>query len=392
MPRNANGSGSIRRREITKPNGKTYIFYEARVTVGKDPITGKQKQKSFTGKSKTEVRKKMSEVITQVDSRSYVEPCKQSLESWLDIWLDTYVEGKVKPYTLDSYRSICNTHIKPTLGQIKLCELSPIYIQQFYNALEKTLSAKTVRNVHGVLHRALDRAAILHIIPSNPSDICELPKLVKRHFDPIEQPDVKRLMDIWHRDRFERIYLVTLFTGMREGEVLGLSWDNIDFEAGTIYICQQLTKTKQVGGEYCLAPTKNSQSRLIFVAPTVMGLLRKQRSTQRKWASKAKSGWHNEWNLVFTNELGRHLTHRTVYKGFKASVRALGMDDIRFHDLRHTFAVASLEAGDSIKTVQQNLGHSSAAFTMNTYAHVSQKMQKRSAVNMEHYISEVSRL
>ena len=198
-----------------------------------------------------------------------------------------------------------------------------------------------------------------------------------------KQSDIKKLMDIWHGDRFERIYLVTLFTGMRQGEVLGLTWDCVDFKLGGIYVNKQLTKTQQVGGEYCLAPTKNSQSRFIFAAPTVMELLRQQILEQQ--------GKPNEWNLVFTNETGGHLTHRTVYKGFKASVRALGLDGVRFHDLRHTFAVASLEAGDDIKTVQENLGHASAAFTMNVYAHVSQKMKQRSASNMERYIRETAR-
>lgn len=385
MPRNANGSGSIRKKTVTKPNGKNYIFYEARVTVGYDPVTGKQKQKSITGKTQTEVRRKMSEMIFEVDHGTYTDSSKQTLSQWLDTWLETYVKGTVKPYTLDSYTSLCNTHLKPALGYLRLDQLSPIQIQTVYNDLYRSgkLSAKTIKNLHGVLHMALDRAVRLGLISSNPTDLCELPKAEKRDMTVLEQSDVAKLMDIWHGDRFERIYLVTLFTGMRQGEVLGLTWDCVDFKLGGIYVNKQLTKTKQVGGEYCLAPTKNSQSRFIFAAPTVMELLRQQ------WIEQ--QGKPNEWNLVFTNEIGGHLTHRTVYKGFKASVRALGLDDVRFHDLRHTFAVASLEAGDDIKTVQENLGHASAAFTMNVYVHASQRMKQRSASNMEHYIRETTR-
>ena len=385
MPRNANGSGSIRKKTVTKPNGKSYIFYEARVTVGYDSATGKQKQKSITGKTQTEVRKKMSEMIFEVDRGTYTDSSKQMLSQWLDTWLETYVKGTVKPYTLDSYTSLCNTHVKPALGYLRLDQLSPVQIQTVYNDLYRSgkLSAKTIKNLHGVLHMALDRAVRLGLVSANPTDLCELPKAEKRDMTVLEQSDVKKLMDIWHGDRFERIYLVTLFTGMRQGEVLGLTWDCVDFKLGGIYINKQLTKTQQVGGEYCLAPTKNSQSRFIFAAPTVMELLRKQ------WLDQ--QGKLNEWNLVFTNEIGGYLTHRTVYKGFKASVRALGLDGVRFHDLRHTFAVASLEAGDDIKTVQENLGHASAAFTMNVYAHASQRMKQRSASNMEHYIRETAR-
>lgn len=386
MPRNANGSGSIRKKTITKPNGKSYTFYEARVTVGYDPVTGKQKQKSITGKTQSEVRKKMSEMIFEVDRGTYVDSSKQTLSQWLDIWLETYIKGTVKPYTLDSYTSLCNTHAKPLLGYLRLDQLSAVQIQTVYNDLFRSgkLSAKTIKNLHGVLHMALDRAVRLGLITSNPTDLCELPKAEKRDMTVLEQSDVKKLMSIWHGDRFERIYLVTLFTGMRQGEVLGLTWDCVDFKLGGIYVTKQLTKTQQVGGEYCLAPTKNSQSRFIFAAPTVIDLLRMQ------WLEQ--QGKPNEWNLVFTNELGQHLTHRTVYKGFKASVRALGLGDVRFHDLRHTFAVASLEAGDDIKTVQENLGHASAAFTMNVYAHASQRMKQRSASNMENYIRETARV
>ena len=385
MPRNANGSGSIRKKTVTKPNGKSYVFYEARVTVGYDPATGKQKQKSITGKTQTEVRRKMSEMIFEVDHGTYTDSSKQTLSQWLDAWLETYVKGTVKPYTLDSYTSLCNTHVKPALGYLRLDQLSPVQIQTVYNDLYRSgkLSAKTIKNLHGVLHMALDRAVRLGLISANPTDLCELPKAEKRDMTVLEQSDVKKLIDIWHGDRFERIYLVTLFTGMRQGEVLGLTWDCVDFKLGGIYVNKQLTKTQQVGGEYCLAPTKNSQSRFIFAAPTVMEILRKQ------WIEQ--QGKPNEWNLVFTNEIGGHLTHRTVYKGFKASVRALGLDGVRFHDLRHTFAVASLEAGDDIKTVQENLGHASAAFTMNVYAHASRRMKQRSASNMEHYIRETAR-
>lgn len=379
MPRNANGSGSIRKKVITKPNGKSYIFYEARVTIGTDPITGRQKQKSITGKTQSEVRKKMSQMIFEVDKGVYSEPSKQTLTEWIDIWLETYVEGKVKPYTLDSYRSIAKTHIIPNLGKCRLETLSTLQIQRFYNDISKKLSPKTVKNVHGVLHRCLDRASKLKMISSNPADLCELPQLIKKEFKTLERDDLRKLIDIWHGDRFERVYLITLFTGLREGEILGLTWDCVDFDLGCLYINKQLTKTRQVGGEYCLAPTKNSQSRMIFVAPTVIRILREQKEVAIP----------NEWNLVFTNEFGGHLTHRTVYKGFKASVRALGLDDIRFHDLRHTYAVASLEAGDSIKTVQENLGHASAAFTMNVYMHASQRMKQQSAVNMESYIGKL---
>ena len=185
-------------------------------------------------------------------------------------------------------------------------------------------------------------------------------------------------------------YQITLFTGLREGEVLGLTWDCIDFQHNAIYINKQLQKTKKVGGTYCLAPTKNSRNRTILTAPSVMALLRKQKCQQAQMRLLAGEAWNNSWNLVFTNELGGHLCHCTVYKKFKAIVRELGMPEERFHDLRHSFAVASIESGDDIKTVQSNLGHATASFTLDVYGHVSQKMRQQSADRMEEFIQKVS--
>lgn len=392
MPRNSNGAGSIRKKTVKGKNGKDYVFYEARVTVGYDPTTGKQKQKSISGKTKTEVRKRMTKLIAEVDRGSYIEEPDALVKDWLDIWLDTYVDGKVKPFTSDSYRRNCENHIKPALGSVKLSKLTTTQIQKFYNDLQrvKNLSPKTIKNIHGTLHPALSRAVKNGLIRTNPSDFCDLPKVVKKEIKPLEQDDISVLLNTWRESKYRNVFLVTLFTGLRQGEVLGLTWDCVDFENESIYINKQLTKTEKVGGTYCLATTKSTQSRLIFVAPTVMDVLRQQKRRQECQAKVARSCWNNEWNLVFTNELGGHLVHITVYKQFKKFVREAGLDETRFHDLRHSYAVASLESGDDIKTLQENLGHASAAFTMNVYAHASKKMHKRSASNMENYIRSVS--
>lgn len=392
MPRNLNGAGSIRKKTVKGKNGKDYIFYEARVTVGYDPTTGKQKQKSISGKTKTEIRKRMTKLMAEVDKGLYLEESDMLLKDWLDIWLETYIEGKVKPFTADSYRRNCKNHIKLALGDVRLSKLTTVQIQKFYNSLQQTkkLSPKTIKNIHGTLHPALSRAVKNGLICTNPSDLCDLPKVIKKEIKPLEQNDISVLLDTWKNSKYRNVFLVTLFTGLRQGEVLGLTWDCVDFENESIYINKQLTKTNKVGGAYCLATTKSSQSRLIFVAPTVMDVLRQQKRHQDILAKAAGSGWNNEWNLVFTNELGGHLVHVTVYKQFKRFVRAAGFDNTRFHDLRHSYAVASLESGDDIKTLQENLGHASAAFTMNVYAHASKKMHKRSAANMENYIRSVS--
>ena len=205
----------------------------------------------------------------------------------------------------------------------------------------------------------------------------------------MEQDEIVRFLDAIRDHNYGILFQVTLFTGMRQGEVLGLTWDCVDFASNTIYVKQQLQKTQKVGGTYTLAPTKSGRSRTITVAPTVMELLKMQKARQQQLQQQAGPAWENPWNLVFTNDLGGHLCHVTVYKHFKSVVQELGLSEERFHDLRHSYAVVAIESGDDIKTVQSNLGHATASFTLDVYGHVSQRMKQQSADRMEKFIQGI---
>lgn len=380
------GGGTIRKRS----DGR----WEARYTVGIHPETGKQIQKSVYGKTQKEVRQKLNRILVDLDEGTYMEPVKDTLGSWLDTWIATYVVHSVKSYTLDSYERACNIHIKPALGKVKLTSLSAPQIQAFYNALltEKGLSPKTVKNVHGILHRALGQAVKLAMIRMNPSALCDLPRSHRKEITPMEQPEIAAFLKVIEGHKYELLYLVTLFTGLRQGEVLGLTWDCVDFERNTLYINKQLQKTKKVGGTYVLVPTKNSRNRSITVAPSVMAILEKQKNRQLQMQRSAEDAWENAWDLVFTNEFGGHYVHFTVYKHFKEIVRSIGLEEERFHDLRHSFAVISIESGDDIKTLQGNLGHATASFTLDVYGHVSQRMKTQSANRMEKFIQSIEKI
>lgn len=382
--KNAKGSGTIRKRS----DGR----WEARYTTGIDSKTGKQIQKSVYGKTQKEVRQKLTEVTAEIDSGTYLEQTKDTVGEWLDTWLKTYALYSVKSYTYDAYERSCNIHIKPALGRIRLSALTAPQIQQFYNSLitEKKLSPKTVKNIHGVLHRALGQAVKLGMIRSNSTNLCDLPKVRRKEIYPMEQEEITAFLKAVEGCKYELVYLVTLFTGMRQGEILGLTWDCVDFQHNALYVNKQLQKTQKVGGQYVLAPTKSGRSRMITVAPSVMDLLKKQKSQQAQMRLLVGQDWKNPWDLVFTNEFGGNLSHFTVYKTFKEIVRSIGLEQERFHDLRHSYAVVSLESGDDIKTVQTNLGHATASFTLDVYGHVSQKMRQQSADRMEQFIQKVS--
>ena len=179
---------------------------------------------------------------------------------------------------------------------------------------------------------------------------------------------------------------------MREGEVLGLTWPCVDFAAGTILIKQQLQREKKPGGQYRLVPLQNATPRPNTPAPTVMELLRPHRKQQTAWQLRAGELWDNPAGYVFTNEIGGHLVSWTVTKKFKRIVASIGRPDARFHDLRHSYAVAAIRSGDDIKTVQGNLGHATAAFTLDVYGHVTDQMNQARAARMESCIKGVRNL
>jgi integrase len=381
--RAAQGSGSIRQR----PDGR----WEARLVVGRNSGTGKQIRKSFYFDTQKEARQKLQAVAVDIENGTYTAPSKMNVAQWLDLWLETYI-GNVKPLTVTAYTSQIRTNIKPRIGATKLTALTTHDVQGFYNALEKgtesktALSPKTIKNIHGILHKALNQAVKLGYIKANPTTACTLPRWERKEIKPLEEAEITAFLKALAGHKFESVYTTTLFTGLRQGEVLGLSWASVDFKRGTIIVNRQLQKQN---GVYCLAALKNDKTRLITPAPYIMNILRKHRLKQERQKLLAGAAWNNAMNLVFTNELGEHLKHVTVYKNYKKVVSSLGLPEARFHDLRHSYAVASLQAGDDVKTVQENLGHHTAAFTLDIYGHVSERMKKESANRMDKFIHSV---
>jgi len=364
--------------------------------VGRDPGTGKQIQRSVYGSTQKEVRQKLAQAVAAIDNGTYTAPNKMTVGQWLDIWQRDYLGG-VKPFTVLNYSQHIKNHIKPAMGAIKLDALNAHTIQSFYNSLgverdgKPGLSPKTVKNIHGVLHKALQQAVKIGYLRFNPAEACELPRIEKKEIKPLDDEAMSAFIEAVRGNRFEAIYLTMLFTGMRRGEACGLLWDCVDLERGTIRIDKQLQNIPGQPGEFRLASTKNSKGRTITTAASVVKLLRKHRAQQNEARLKAGSLWQNN-GYVFCNEVGEHLSPSTVYHEYKRIVASIGLPDARLHDLRHSYAVASLRAGDDIKTVQGNLGHHAAAFTLDVYGHVTEEMRQASADRMEEYIKGIVEL
>lgn len=378
MSRSAQGSGTIRQRK----DGR----WEARYTVGHDPATGKQIQKSIYGKTQGEVSKKLRQMCKEVDDGTYKEPVKYTLKDWAEIWLSDYTSS-LKPLTLKQYTSYTNNHIVKKIGNVKLIRLDAPTIQRFYNALgAEGLTPKTIKNIHGILHSMLETAAEVGYIKNNPTSVCKLPKVERKPIKPLESPDIIKFLEAIKGDRYETIFLVDLFTGLRQSEILGLTWDCIDFENGTLLVYRQLQKNN---GKYYFSSLKNGKSRVVPLAPSIVQVFKKQKALQAEQQLKSYGLWDNADNLIFTDAQGKHLTHSNLYKHFKKIVESIGIPDARFHDLRHSYAVTSLQSGNDVKTVQEALGHHTAAFTLDVYGHVTEQMRKESAARLEGFIQNI---
>lgn len=386
MGRNANGEG-------TKPRLLADGRYRADITVH-DPSTGEPRRAYVYGKTEAECTKKKIQRLSEDNAGIYTKPCNLTMAQWLEVWLSEYCVD-VKPRTLDKYRSVVRVHLIPQFGKVKLSALSVHHIQRFYNGTLKgaagfrKLSPKSIRDVNGVLHRALQQAVDVDYLKVNPADKCKIPRVEKTELNTMGSKQISEFLKAIHGHRYEKLYFVALFTGMRMGEILALSWDCINFDSGTIRIRRQL---HQRAGGYEYGSLKNDKPRSICLAQEVLDVMKEQRAEQRRWKLLAGASWQNTENLVFTNEIGAHLCPNTVRNNLQRITDSIGIEGFRFHDLRHSYASASLSMGIDMKTLQQNMGHHTAAFTMEVYGHCTDEMQRSGASRMGRYIQEVSGL
>ncbi len=405
--RNAQGSGNIKHREDGRWEARYYI---------NNPTTGKPTRKSVYGKTQKEVRQKLTSILAEVDDTgTHFEPSRFILSEWLDIWLADYM-GDKKYLTVKHYKAQVNTHIRPALGGMKLAALVPHDIQRFYNKLlkegrtvkvkdkngkikteHKPLSAKSVRNIHGILTKCLSTALKLGYIKVNPCDATTLPRSERKEIQPLTDEQVKEFLVAVNDDEYAILLKLILLTGLRESEAMGLTWDCVDFKTGTLTINKQLQKRPKDAGGFQFAPLKNDKTRLLAPAPLVMELLEERRRMQleeHKLAGDEWQAWSNIREqakaLVFTNKKGQNLSPQTVYNHFKKTAFKIGAPDACVHDLRHTYATLSIANGDDIKTVQDNLGHATAAFTLDVYGHPTERAKRESANRMQNYIASLN--
>lgn len=400
--RSARGRGMIRQR----PDGR----WEARYTIGRDPGTGKQVQKSIYGKTQDEVRRKLAEVTKDLDDGLRIDSNGTTVGAWMDVWVKEYTVN-LKDTTLKSYKDNIELHIKPGLGAIRIDKLTPTMIQRFYNKMlrngrcfaegrkidkdtEKGLSPKTIKNIHNVLHKALNQATKPphSLIKYNPSDSVELPKVPQREMSVLTEDEVSALLQSLEGDWHYPMFYVDLFCGLRRGELLGLQWKNISFEKGTITVTGQVQRERVKGGILRIVPLKNDKPRTIYPPQSVFTVLKDHRAMQEALKDQviADGGTWEDTGAVFSNGKGGWLEGSAVYRSLKRHLKKAGISSVRLHDLRHTYATASIAEGVDIKTLQESLGHHDPGFTLKFYGHALDTMKIKAAEKMNEYSERIN--
>ena len=392
----SNGMGSIRKRS----NGS----YEVRYTEGFD-LSGKQIQRSKSFKTEREANEFRIKTLNQINEGTYVSPNQMPFKEWAIFYLNHHTSS-LKDLTKKSYEDRLRLHIIPAIGNVKLCKLTSFVVQDFVDALGRktdnrdALSPKTIKCIHGVLHKVLNKAVSLGYLPKNPADGCTLPKVTLPDIEPLSDSKTVEFLKAIKGDKYEQVYMLALFMGLRQGEILGLAWDCINWEKNIITVKRQLIRTRkceiiQVDNDkkYKLDSVKDIEPRYICVDDEIMDIFRTRLEEQNEQRKRAKDLWWEPIpNLVFENEFGTNFAHATVRKHFKKIVAEIGLPEERFHNLRHNYAAKALESGDDVKIVQANLGHATSNFTLKVYAHITEEGQIRSAKRMNDRIKNLKEL
>ena len=367
----ANGEGSIRKRK----DGR----WEGRYTAGHDPETGKAIYKNVLGRSQAEVKEKLKQAIGETQALDVTKVGKYTIGQWMEVWFQDYAKIKVRPSSHQTYQGYIHNHIRPNIGDIPLEKLTSLDLQKFYKKLlttgrvdrveakgqPKGLSAKTVRNIHQILSSALKLAQEQRLILTNPAEGCALPRVEHQEMKTLTTVQLASFFREARESGVFELYYLELATGLRRGELLGLKWEDIDLERGDLRVRRQVSR---INGEVVEAPlkTKNAYRTLPLAEDTVSVLQEQRRKVGNSpWVFPSPSGGPISPDSVL------HMLHRVLKRA--------GLPKVRFHDLRHTFATLALQNGVDVKTVSGMLGHFSAGFTLDTYAHITSAAQRQAA-------------
>lgn len=322
----------------------------------------RQAKRSCPGKSKTEAELQLSKIIVDISKGSTMNPENLTMTEYLATWLERLTPD-ISPTTAVAYESNLRLHIAPALGRCKLGALKPIHIQTFYDHLE--LSPKSIKNIHGILHCALDEALRLDLISSNPADRVKVPKVIRPRIKTAANQDIPKLLRAIDQSKYRIPILIAMATGARRGEVLALKWSDFDEDRGLLDIRRAVVK---VTGRLIYKSTKSGNDRIVGLPPTMIMELLKHKEHQEQWKAQLGNAYQDgAW--ICADADGRAQTPGGLAAAYVRLRRAVGVE-VTLHGLRHTLISESLTAGVPSEIVSKRAGHSTIAITHDIYGHV----------------------
>jgi integrase len=368
-----NGEGSIR----SRPGGG----YEARATL----LDGSRKSRTFP--TRQEAARWLAEAIRDRDKGIYPVPERQTLRQFLEQWIQD-VASQLQPSSLRRYRDYVRVHLIPGLGPVTLAKLTAQQVQAFYTRKKNEgLSSTTVHHLHGVLHRALGDAERLGLGQRNVTEQAHTPRRSTQQARAMKDEEANRFLEVAQDDRFYALYVLALTTGMREGELLGLRWQDLDLDDQRPSLQVQVGVQEAEKGYILAEPKTTSSRRRIALTAVAVAALRQHHLRQAEERLRLGTAWDGTLNLVFPNAFGGvMIPHNLAKRGFKQLLNRAGLQDhdYHFHCLRHTAATLLLSHGVHPKVVSEMLGHADISITLRIYAHVTPTMQQAAVDTMQH--------
>ena len=357
--RAGNNQGSIYRR---KSDGR----WVGSVSLGM--VDGKRRRKTVYGSTQGEVRKKVTDLQSRLDRGVPVRTSSPTVADYLDEWLESLRKQGRRPRTLRTYQRTVDLHLKPTLGRHRLEKLTQYHVQAMIDDwIAQGLQLSTVRSYRGVLQAALTRAMKLDLVSRNVATLTDIPPATAPKRVTLTPEGAAQLFQTVRGHRLEVLFIVAVTLGLRQGETLGLKWEDIDLEAGTLVVKRQLIT---IEGIAMFGPPKTKSAERVIPLPTpVLNALKHHRRQQVRERLEAGGRWHEQWDLVFCSRTGSPLSVSTLRVEFKRLLRQAGLPPMRWHDLRHSTASILGAWEVQPQVVHAILGHASAAITIQTYTH-----------------------
>jgi len=352
--------------------------WEARVTLQGGA------RKSLYGRTRQEVQRKLAQARRDIETGLPIVGERQTLAQYFDTWMGS-AKHRLRATSYIRYRVNLQHHILPSLGHVALSKLTPQQVQEFYTGkFDAGFAASTVANIHTVLHSGLKEAVRLGLVQRNVADMVQKPRRRRTKMLTLNEEQVRTLLAAIKGNRLEALYILALSTGMREGELFGLRWTDVDLDRGFLQVSVSLQESDGPVRRILDEPKTAHSRRRIALSVSAVAALRQHRQRQDEERRIAGEVWDGRLNLVFPNTIGRplhpcHMRRRL----FGPLLKQASLPAIRFHDLRHTAATLLLRRGINPKIVSEMLGHANISITLDTYSHVTPDMQQAAAAAMD---------